>query len=147
MTRMTPLLERDEQFARSYTPAPPGPPTAQALIITCLDHRAGPAITLGLRPGEAPGEGPTSMHPHVMQETARQREGNLRRAARQPPARAGSPGHPQECLPTGRTPSAMRSQAHDPRRAAASGVPRQPRPPAARSRLPYLTDTEGNQPP
>src|ERR1700722_4974530 len=34
-------------------------------------------------PGGSPGEGPTSMHPYVMQEIARQREGNLRRAARQ----------------------------------------------------------------
>jgi carbonic anhydrase len=49
-----PLLERNEQFARSYTPAPLGPPTAQALIVTCLDHRPGPAITLGLRLGEVP---------------------------------------------------------------------------------------------
>ena len=54
MTRMTPLLERNEQFARSYTPAPLGPPTAQALIVTCPGHRVDPAITLSLRLGEAP---------------------------------------------------------------------------------------------
>ena len=54
MTRMTPLLERNEQFARSYTPAPLGPPTAQMVIVTCLDHRVDPAIILGLRLGEAP---------------------------------------------------------------------------------------------
>jgi carbonic anhydrase len=39
MTRMTPLLERNEQFASTYTPEPLGPPTAQVLIVTCLDHR------------------------------------------------------------------------------------------------------------
>ncbi len=54
MTRMTPLLERNEQFTRSYTPAPLGPPTAQMLIVTCLDHRVDPAIILGLRLGDAP---------------------------------------------------------------------------------------------
>ena len=54
MTRMTPLLERNEQFARAYTPAPLGPPTAQVLVVTCLDHRVDPAIVLGLRLGEAP---------------------------------------------------------------------------------------------
>jgi hypothetical protein len=26
MTRMTPLLERNQQFARTYTPTPPRPP-------------------------------------------------------------------------------------------------------------------------
>ena len=54
MTRVTPLLARNEQFASTYTPAPLGPPTAQVLIVTCLDHRVDPAITLGLRLGDAP---------------------------------------------------------------------------------------------
>ena len=54
MTRMTPLLERNEKFAASYTPVALGPPTAQMLIVTCLDHRVDPAITLGLRLGDAP---------------------------------------------------------------------------------------------
>jgi len=54
MTRMIPLLERNEQFARTHTPVPLGPPAAQVLIVTCLDHRVDPAITLGLRLGEAP---------------------------------------------------------------------------------------------
>jgi carbonic anhydrase len=54
MTRMAPLLERNEQFARSYTPTPLGLPTARVVVVTCLDHRADPAITLGLRLGEAP---------------------------------------------------------------------------------------------
>ena len=54
MTRMTPLLERNEQFARAYTPGPLGLPTAQVLIVSCLDHRVDPAIVLGLRLGEAP---------------------------------------------------------------------------------------------
>src|SRR5580700_1673098 len=54
MTRMTPLLERNEQFTRTYTPVPLGPPAAQVLIVTCLDHRVDPAIVLGLRLGDAP---------------------------------------------------------------------------------------------
>ncbi|HMD91045.1 MAG TPA: carbonic anhydrase [Trebonia sp.] len=54
MTRMTPLLERNELFARAYTPAPLGLPAAQVLIVTCLDHRVDPAIVLGLRLGDAP---------------------------------------------------------------------------------------------
>jgi carbonic anhydrase len=54
MTRMTPLLERNERFARSYTPLELGLPTAQLLIVTCLDHRVDPAIVLGLRLGDAP---------------------------------------------------------------------------------------------
>jgi len=54
MTRMTPLLERNEQFARTYTPVALGLPTAQLLVVTCLDHRVDPAIVLGLRLGEAP---------------------------------------------------------------------------------------------
>jgi len=54
MTRMTPLLERNEQFASTYTPVALGPPTTQMLIVTCLDHRVDPAIVLGLRIGEAP---------------------------------------------------------------------------------------------
>jgi carbonic anhydrase len=54
MTRMTPLLERNEQFARTYTPVPLTLPTAQVLIVTCLDHRVDPAIVLGLELGEAP---------------------------------------------------------------------------------------------
>ena len=54
MTRMTPLLERNEQFARTYTPAALALPAAQVLIVTCLDHRVDPAIVLGLRLGDAP---------------------------------------------------------------------------------------------
>src|ERR1700729_2490440 len=54
MTRMTPLLERNEQFARTYPPAPLGLPAAQVLVVTCLDHRVDPAIVLGLRLGDAP---------------------------------------------------------------------------------------------
>ena len=54
MTRMTPLLARNEQFARTYTPAVLGPPAAQLVAVTCLDHRVDPAITLGLRLGDAP---------------------------------------------------------------------------------------------
>jgi len=54
VTRLNPLLERNDQFARSYTPAPLGPPAAQTVIVTCLDHRVDPAIVLGLQLGEAP---------------------------------------------------------------------------------------------
>jgi carbonic anhydrase len=54
MTRMTPLLERNEQFARTYTPVALALPTAQVLIVTCLDHRVDPAIVLGLELGDAP---------------------------------------------------------------------------------------------
>src|SRR5215471_1755968 len=53
-SRMTPLLEHNEQFARTFTPVPLGLPTAQVILITCLDHRVDPAITLGLRLGDAP---------------------------------------------------------------------------------------------
>jgi carbonic anhydrase len=51
---MTPLIERNERFARAYTPLPLGPAAAQVVIVTCLDHRIDPAITLGLRLGDAP---------------------------------------------------------------------------------------------
>jgi carbonic anhydrase len=51
---MTPLLGRNEQFAATYTPAPLVPPAAQVLIVSCLDHRVDPAITLGLQIGDAP---------------------------------------------------------------------------------------------
>jgi carbonic anhydrase len=54
MTRMTPLLERNEQFASTYTPAALGIPATQMLIVTCLDHRVDPAIVLGLQLGDAP---------------------------------------------------------------------------------------------
>jgi carbonic anhydrase len=54
MTRMTPLLERNEHFARTYTPVALGLPAAQLLVVTCLDHRVDPAIVLGLQLGDAP---------------------------------------------------------------------------------------------
>src|ERR1700722_1320454 len=54
MTRMTALLERNEQFATDYTPAALGQPTQRVAIVGCLDHRADPAIILGLRLGDAP---------------------------------------------------------------------------------------------
>ena len=54
MTKMTPLLERNEQFARTYTPAPLGVPAQPVLILTCLDHRVDPAIVLGLQLADAP---------------------------------------------------------------------------------------------
>jgi carbonic anhydrase len=54
MTKMTSLLERNEQFASSYAPAALGLPSQQVLLVTCLDHRVDPAIVLGLRLGDAP---------------------------------------------------------------------------------------------
>lgn len=54
MTRMTALAQRNERFAASYSPAALGPPAAQMVIVTCLDHRVDPAITLGLQLGDAP---------------------------------------------------------------------------------------------
>jgi carbonic anhydrase len=54
MTRMTPLLQRNEQFAAAYTPVPLGLPAARLLVVSCLDHRVDPAIVLGLQLGDAP---------------------------------------------------------------------------------------------
>src|SRR5215510_614868 len=54
MTKMTPLLERNDQFARTYTPALLGVPAQPVFILTCLDHRVDPAIVLGLQLGDAP---------------------------------------------------------------------------------------------
>jgi carbonic anhydrase len=51
---MSPLLERNERFTRDYTAMSLGMPTAQLMIVTCLDHRVDPAIFLGLRLGDAP---------------------------------------------------------------------------------------------
>ena len=54
MTKMTPLLEHNEQFADTYTPVPLGLPTAQVVVVTCLDHRLDPAMIFGLQLGDAP---------------------------------------------------------------------------------------------
>src|SRR5690348_8078579 len=54
MTRITPLLERNEQFARDYTAPALGLPAAQLIVVSCLDHRVDPAIVLGVRLGDAP---------------------------------------------------------------------------------------------
>lgn len=54
MTRMSPLLERNEQFARTYTATALGLPTAGLIVVTCLDHRVDPAVVLGLELGDAP---------------------------------------------------------------------------------------------
>jgi carbonic anhydrase len=51
---MAPLLEHNEQFARVYTPVPLGLPAARVIVVTCVDHRVDPAITLGLKLGDAP---------------------------------------------------------------------------------------------
>ena len=52
-SKMTPLLEHNAQFARTFTPVPLGLPAAQVILVTCVDHRVDPAITLGLRLGDA----------------------------------------------------------------------------------------------
>ncbi len=44
MTRMTTLLERNEQFARTYTPVALGLPAAQVIVVTFLDHRVDPGL-------------------------------------------------------------------------------------------------------
>jgi len=54
MTRLIPLLDRNEQFALNYSPIGLGLPTAKVVIVSCLDHRVDPAIILGLQLGEAP---------------------------------------------------------------------------------------------
>jgi carbonic anhydrase len=54
VTRISPLLERNEQFTQTYRPAELGLPATRLLVVTCLDHRVDPAIVLGLRLGDAP---------------------------------------------------------------------------------------------
>jgi carbonic anhydrase len=54
MTNLSPLLDRNEQFARTYTPVGLGLPAAKVIIVTCIDHRVDPAIVLGLQLGDAP---------------------------------------------------------------------------------------------
>jgi carbonic anhydrase len=54
VTNMTPLLERNERFARTYNSAALGLPTTPVLVVTCLDHRVDPAIVLGIQLGDAP---------------------------------------------------------------------------------------------
>ena len=54
MTKIAALLERNEQFTRTYSPAALGLPASQLLIVCCLDQRVDPAIVLGLRLGDAP---------------------------------------------------------------------------------------------
>jgi carbonic anhydrase len=54
MTRITALLDRNEQFARTYEPVSLGLPATRTIMVTCLDHRVDPAIVLGLRLGDAP---------------------------------------------------------------------------------------------
>ena len=63
---MTPLLEHNEQFARAYTPVPLGLPAERVIVVTCVDHRVDPAITLGLKLGDAPScatQGDASLSP------------------------------------------------------------------------------------
>jgi carbonic anhydrase len=53
-SRMIPLLEHNEEFARTFMPVPLALPSAQVIVVTCLDHRVAPEITLGLKLGDAP---------------------------------------------------------------------------------------------
>jgi len=53
MAKMSPLLERNRQFAAAYTPMPLAPPATQLVLVTCVDHRVDPAIVLGLQLGDA----------------------------------------------------------------------------------------------
>ena len=54
MTKLFPLLERNAEFARTYTPVPLGLPAVPVLVVACLDHRVEPAIALGLRLADSP---------------------------------------------------------------------------------------------
>ena len=44
-----PLARAQRAVRRCLHPGPLGPPAAQVVIVTCLDHRVDPAITLGLQ--------------------------------------------------------------------------------------------------
>ncbi|WP_328524496.1 carbonic anhydrase [Kribbella sp. NBC_00359] len=54
MTKLFPLLERNAEFARTYSPAALGLPAVPVVVVTCLDHRIDPALALGLELGDAP---------------------------------------------------------------------------------------------
>jgi carbonic anhydrase len=54
MTRMTPLLERNARFAAGYSPIALAPPRTGLLIVTCMEHRVDPAVTLGITLGDTP---------------------------------------------------------------------------------------------
>ncbi|MGY4767468.1 carbonic anhydrase [Kribbella sp. CWNU-51] len=54
MTKLFPLLERNAEFARTYSPAALGLPAVPVVVVTCLDHRIDPALVLGLELGDAP---------------------------------------------------------------------------------------------
>ena len=54
MTRMTPLLERNEKFARGYTPVELARPPLKCWSSPAWTTGLNPAIVLGLQLGEAP---------------------------------------------------------------------------------------------
>ena len=54
MSKINALLQRNEQFVSTFTPVPLGPPAAEVLVVTCLDHRVDPSDFLGLQLGDAP---------------------------------------------------------------------------------------------
>lgn len=53
-SRIGPLLENNERYAKTFTPVPLGLPAKQTIVIGCLDHRVDPAHFLGLQVGDAP---------------------------------------------------------------------------------------------
>ena len=80
-----PRVRRDRPWLEVLPPSPQDPDVVRAKALVRAGDRAGrrTARQSVPPPGGPPGEGPISMHPYVMQEIARQREGNSRRAARQ----------------------------------------------------------------
>jgi carbonic anhydrase len=54
MTKLFALLERNQEFARTYTTAALGLPAVPVVVVTCLDHRIDPALVLGLELGDVP---------------------------------------------------------------------------------------------
>lgn len=54
MSNLSPLLDRNQQFASAYDSTTLGIPVEPLVIVTCLDHRVDPAIVLGLQLGDAP---------------------------------------------------------------------------------------------
>ena len=54
MSNMSSLIVRNKEFASTFTTVPLGPPVAEVLVVTCLDHRVDPATFLELELGDAP---------------------------------------------------------------------------------------------
>jgi carbonic anhydrase len=54
MNRMTPLLDNNKEYAKTYTPLALRPPARQVVLVSCLDHRVDTTAIFGLRTGDAP---------------------------------------------------------------------------------------------